>query len=72
MTHSSGLLNLVQADLEVIVRRNRVDYIGSLQGLLPIRTAESEERINLRISKSLKSQSERSCLIRIGTKSQTW
>jgi hypothetical protein len=71
MTNSSGLLNLVQADLEVIVRRSRVDYIGSLQGLLPIRAAESEEGINLKISKSLKWQSESSYFIKIRRKSQT-
>jgi hypothetical protein len=43
--HSSRLLNFVQVDFEVIVRRNRVDYIGRLQGLLPIRTADREEGI---------------------------
>jgi len=42
------LLNLVQVDFEVIVRRNRVDYTGSLQGLLPIRAVESEEGINIK------------------------
>ena len=46
--NSSGLLHLVQVDFEVIVWRNRVDYTGSLQGLLPIRAVAIEEGINIK------------------------
>lgn len=33
----------------MIERKNRFDYVGSLQGPLPIRAADSEEGINIKI-----------------------